>query len=83
MFDFLFVVVVVVFLLFLSKTLYLSQKFAIPFTLLIYLVYLTYCKMCDQLKGYKDTDLASLTVTIPKFKHGVVRQRGKITRTGF
>ena len=32
--------VVVVFLLFLSKTHYLSQKFAIPFTILIYLVYL-------------------------------------------
>jgi len=35
--------------LFLSKTHYLSQKFAIPFTMLIYLVYLTYCKICDRL----------------------------------
>jgi len=32
--------VVVVFLLLLSKTHYLSQKFAIPFTILIYLVYI-------------------------------------------
>ena len=45
---------------FLSKTHYLSQKFAIPFILLIYLVYFTYCKICDRLYGYKDTDLASL-----------------------
>jgi len=34
---------------FLTKTHYLSQKFAIPFTMLIYLVYLTYCKICDRL----------------------------------
>ena len=34
--------------------------FAIPFAMLIYLVYLTYCKMCGRLQGYKDTDLASL-----------------------
>jgi len=46
---------------FLSKTHYLSQKFAILFTMLIYLVYLTYCKICDRLQGYKDTDLAYLT----------------------
>jgi len=38
-------VVVVVFLLFCPKTHYLSQMFAIPFTMLIYLVYLTYCKI--------------------------------------
>jgi len=43
------VVVVVVFLLFLSKTHYLSQKFAITFTMLIHLVYLTYCKIYDRL----------------------------------
>jgi len=55
---------VVVFLLFCPKTHYLSQKFAIPFTLLINLVYLTYYKICDRLKGYKDTDLASLTQNI-------------------
>ena len=41
--------VVVVFLLFLSKTHYLSQKFAIPFTILIYLVYFRYCKIYDRL----------------------------------
>ena len=34
---------------FLSKTHYLSQKFAIPFTMLIYLVYLTYWELCDRL----------------------------------
>jgi len=28
--------------------------------MLIYLVYVTYCKICDRLQGYKDTDLASL-----------------------
>ena len=41
--------VVVVFLLFCPKTHYLSQMFAIPFTMLIYLVYLKYCKICDRL----------------------------------
>jgi len=49
--------VVVVFLLFLSKTHYFSQKFPIPFTILIYLVY---CKICDRLWAYNDTDLASV-----------------------
>jgi len=34
---------------FVVKTHYLSQKFAIPFTRLIDLVYLTYCKICDRL----------------------------------
>jgi len=34
---------------FLSKTHYLSQKFAIPFAMLIYLAYLTFCKIYDQL----------------------------------
>ena len=33
---------------FCKQTHYLSQKFAIPFTMLIYLVlYLTHCKICD------------------------------------
>ena len=36
--------------------------FAIPFAVLIYLVYLTYCKSCGRLQGYKDTDLASLNL---------------------
>ena len=45
---------------FLSKTLYLSQNVTIPFAMLIYLVYLTYCMICDRFEGYKDTDLASL-----------------------
>jgi len=47
---FIFCFVVVVYLLFCKKNPhYLSQKFAIPFTMLIYLVYLTYCKICDRL----------------------------------
>jgi len=54
--------VVVVFLLFCPKTHYFSQKFPIPFTMLIYVVYLMYCKICDRLWGYKDTDRASLKV---------------------
>jgi len=41
--------VVVVFLLFVNKTQDLSHKFAIPFTMLIYLLYLTYCKIYDRL----------------------------------
>ena len=28
---------------------YISENFAIPFAMLIYLVYLTYCKICDRL----------------------------------
>ena len=41
--------VVVVLLLFCQKPNYLSQKFAIPLTILIYLVYSTYYKICDRL----------------------------------
>jgi len=41
--------VIVVFLLFCQKTHYLLQKFAIPFTILIYLVYLRNCKIYDRL----------------------------------
>jgi len=41
--------VVVVFLLFCQNTHYLSHKFAIAFTVLIYLVYLSYCKIYDRL----------------------------------
>ena len=44
-----FCIVVVVFLLFCPKTHYLSEYIAIPFTMLIYLVYSTYCKICDRL----------------------------------
>ena len=51
MFDFLFCCCCV--FTFLSKNTYLSQTFAIPFTKLIYLVYLTYCKICDSYKGIK------------------------------
>jgi len=58
----LFVLLLLCFNFFCKKTHYLSQKFAIPFTILIYLVYLIYCKIYDRLKGYTDTDLASLTV---------------------
>jgi len=59
--------VVVVFLLFCPKSHHSSQKFAIPFAILFYLVYLTYCKICDRLYGYmyNDTDLASLNTQIP------------------
>jgi len=46
---------------FCPKTHYLSQHFAIYFATLIDLVYLTHCKMCDGLYGFKDTDLASLS----------------------
>ena len=35
-------------------------KFAIPFAIVIYWVYWTYCKIFDRFEGYKDTDLASL-----------------------
>jgi len=48
---------------FLAKTLFLSQHFAISFAILIHLVYLTYCKICDLLYGYKNTDRASLMLT--------------------
>jgi len=41
--------VVAVFLLFCPKTHYLSQNIAIPLTMLIYLVYSMYCKICDRL----------------------------------
>jgi len=34
---------------FFVKNTYLSQKFAIPFTILIYLVFLRYCKIYDRL----------------------------------
>ena len=30
--------------------------------LILHLVYSTYCKVCDQLQGYKDTDITSLKV---------------------
>jgi len=54
MFDFCFVVV---FYFCLVQKHILSQHFAISFAMLIYLVYLTYCKACDRLKGYTDTDM--------------------------
>jgi len=43
--------VVVVFLFVCPKHIFITQKFAIPFTILIYSVYmyLTYCKICDRL----------------------------------
>ena len=40
---------------------YLSQNFAIFFSIIIYFVYVTYCKICDRFQGDTDTDLASLT----------------------
>ena len=44
-----FALLLLCFYFFCQKTHYLSHKFAIPFTMLIYLVYLTYCKICDRL----------------------------------
>jgi len=55
-------------LLFCPKSHYLSQKFAIYFTMWIYLVYLF--NICDWLWGFKDTDLASLTCHIFKSWQG-------------
>ena len=37
--------------------------------MLIYFVYLTYCKICDRLYEYKDTDLASLNVSLKRITH--------------
>ena len=54
-----FVLLLLCFYFFCPKSHYLSQKFAIPFTMLNYWVYLKYCKI-DRLYGDKDTDLASL-----------------------
>jgi len=34
---------------FVPKQIILSQKFAISFAILIYLIYITYCKICDRL----------------------------------
>jgi len=48
-FLFVFCCCFVVFLLFWPKTHYLLQSFAILFAILIYLVYLLYCKICDPL----------------------------------
>jgi len=45
---------------FLSKT--HCHKILQFFLMLIYLVNLTYCNICDQLLGYKDAALASLTI---------------------
>ena len=64
MFDICFVIVVCLLFVKNKQTHYLSQTFAIPFTILINLVYLRYCKIYDRLKGYKDTDLASLTYSV-------------------
>jgi len=58
MFDFLFCCFCV--FTFCPKTHYLSQKSVFSFAMLIYFVYLTYFKICDRLKVYKETDLASL-----------------------
>jgi len=40
------------------------MKIAIPFAMLINLVYLTYCKICNRLQRYQDTDSASLRVVV-------------------
>jgi len=63
---------------FLPQNTLFVKHFAIPFAMLIYLVYLTYCKICGRLQGYKDTDLASLIlVTISwilprKYLHNMI-----------
>ena len=44
----------------LSKKTLFTLVFAIPFAMLIHLVYLTYGPNCDRLQWYHDTDLASL-----------------------
>jgi len=44
-----FVLLSLCFYFFCPKTHYLSQNIEIPFTMLIYLVYLTYCMICDRL----------------------------------
>ena len=56
-----FVLLLLCFYFFVKKNHHLSQKFTIPFTILIYLAYLRYCKIYNRLQGYKDTDLASLS----------------------
>ena len=56
MFDFCFVVVG--FSLFVQKHIICHKILQNPFAMLIYLLYLTYCKICDRLQWYKDTDLA-------------------------
>jgi len=43
------VLLLLCFYFFCPKTHYLLQKFVSPFTMLIYLVYLTYYKICDRL----------------------------------
>jgi len=62
MFDFLFCCCCV--FTFCPLTHYLWQNFANPFAMIIYLVYLTFCRICDWLQGYKDTNLASLSILI-------------------
>ena len=47
-YDWLFVLICCVFTI-CPKTQYVSQMFAIAFAMLIVLVYLTYCKICDRL----------------------------------
>jgi len=44
-----FVLLLLCFYFYCSKTHCLLQKFAISFAMLIYLIYLTYCKICDRL----------------------------------
>ena len=46
---------------FCPKTHYLSQIFALPYAMLVYLVYLTDCNIFYRLYEYKDTDLAPCT----------------------
>jgi len=43
---------------FVTKTRYLSRLFGLPFAVLIHLVVLIYCEICDGLK--QDTDITSL-----------------------
>ena len=41
----------------------MSQHFAIPSAMFIYVVYLTYCKTCDRLLGYKIHIIANVIAT--------------------
>ena len=49
---------------FLSKKQYLLRNFAIPFVIVVQLVYLIYCNICGRLKGERYTDLAYLNTIV-------------------
>jgi len=63
------------------QTTILVKHFPIPFAMLIYIVYLTYCKICGRLQGYKNTDLASLNVSKCKGADTMTLFRNSIFKT--